>query len=190
MIKPVVEIGNPLLRKENTEVPIPEIASPEIQGVVTDLIDTVRSVNGAGIAAPQIGVNLNIFVVEIADNPRYPYKPNFPLTVVINPKVTFLSDKQMQVYEGCLSIPNFRGRVNRFTEIEVAYHDREGAPRKQMIKGVTAGTFQHEYDHLQKVLFTDRVDDTTTLCTLDSFKQFHEQAFISYIKGVVAEYGS
>ena len=190
MIKPVLEIGNPILRNENAEIPVSEISSPEIQEVITDLIDTNRSVNGAGIAAPQIGVNLKIFVVEIADNPRYPYKPNFPLTVIINPKITPLSEKKMRVYEGCLSVPNLRGKVGRFTEIEVEYHDREGVPQKRTIKGITAGTFQHEFDHLQKILFPDRVEDSTTFCTWDSFKQFHEKAFIEYVEGVVAEYGS
>jgi peptide deformylase len=190
MIKPILEIGDPTLRKENREIPAPEITSPEVQGIIDDLIETNRSVNGAGLAAPQIGVNVQMFVVEVKDNPRYPYKPDYPLTLVVNPKITPLSEKLMQIYEGCLSVPNLRGKVDRYAEIEVEYFDRGGAPQKRVVRGITAGTFQHEYDHLQATLFTDKVKDRATFNSWDSFKRFHEKSFIAYVKEIVDAYGS
>lgn len=190
MIRPILEIGHPLLREKNEEIPAAKISSPEIQEIIDDLIETNRSVKGAGLAAPQIGVNLQMYVVEVKDNPRYPYKPDFPLTLVINPKISAASNKQMHIYEGCLSIPNLRGKIDRFTEIEIEFFDREGAYQEQMIKGITAGTFQHEYDHLQGVLFVDKVNDPKTFCTWDSFKQFYEKKFVEYVNEIVGEYGS
>ena len=113
MIRKIIEIGHPALREIAKAVPKADIASKKIQRLVEDLIDTMRYANGAGLAATQIAVPLRGCVIEVKKNPRYPYTPDIPLTVLINPKITFLTDKRIAVYEGCLSVPNLRGQVER-----------------------------------------------------------------------------
>ena len=146
--------------------------------------------NGAGLAATQVSVPWRIFVVEVKDNPRYPYKPNIPLTVLINPKIEFLTEERFENYEGCLSVPNLRGVVDRCPEINIKAHDRTGEPIEILAKGMTAGTFQHEFDHLDGLLFLDKVTDTKTVCTWDEFKKHHEGDFRKQVEKIVAKYGS
>ena len=100
---------------------------------------------------------LRVCVIEVKKNPRYPYKPDIPLTVLINPKITFLTKKRISVYEGCLSVPNLRGQVERCPEIKVEGLDRNGESVNFISKGISAGTFQHELDHLDGLLFTDHL---------------------------------
>src|SRR5690349_5250672 len=130
-----------------------------MQAFIDDLVETMRDANGAGIAAPQVHVPVRIFAVEVQDNPRYPYKPNIPLTVVVNPVIEPLTQETFENYEGCLSVPNLRGVVDRFTEIRLTGLDRGGRPIDRTVRGLTAGTFQHEKDHVDGVLFVDRVKD-------------------------------
>ena len=108
MIRTIVQIGNPALRQVADSVDVSQIQSDEIQVLIDDLIETMRHANGAGLAATQIAVPLRICIIEVNKNPRYPYKPDIPLTVLINPKVTFLTEERVNVYEGCLSVPNMR----------------------------------------------------------------------------------
>ncbi len=105
MLRKIVQIGNPALREIALEVKESEITSDKIQSLIDDLIETMRNANGAGLAATQIAVPLRICIIEVNKNPRYPYKPDIPLTVLINPKITFLTDERIYVYEGCLSVP-------------------------------------------------------------------------------------
>ena len=105
MIRNIVQIGNPALRQIAEEVNESEITSGEIQNLIDDLIETMRNANGAGLAATQIAVPLRICVIEVNKNPRYPYKPDIPLTVLINPKITFLTEERISVYEGCSVCP-------------------------------------------------------------------------------------
>ena len=190
MIREIVEIGNPALRQIAKSVPEDEIPSKRIQRLVEDLIETMRYANGAGLAATQITVPLRVCVVEVKKNPRYPYKPDIPLTVLINPKVTFLTDKRMHVYEGCLSVPNLRGKVERCLEIKVEAFDRNGNNISFISKGISAGTFQHELDHLDGLIYTDKIKDPSTLCTLKEFAINYEDKFKDEVMNIVEEYGS
>lgn len=186
----IANIGDPVLRKVATEIAVEQISSDEVQTFIDDLIETMHLANGAGLAAPQVSVPWRIFVVEVKDNPRYPYKPNIPLTILINPQIEFLTEERFSNYEGCLSVPNLRGIVERCPEINIKGFDRTGEPVEILAKGVTAGTFQHEFDHLDGLLFLDKVNDTKSLCTWDEFKKYHEDNFRKQVEKVVAKYGS
>jgi peptide deformylase len=186
----IVKVGNPILRRVAKQVTKEQIGSVEVQTFIDNLIETMRLANGAGLAATQVSVPWRIFVLEIKDNIRYPYKPNIPLTVLINPQIEFLTEDRFDNYEGCLSVPDLRGVVERCPEIRVRGFNREGNSVEIFPKGITAGTFQHEYDHLDGVLFLDKVKDTKSLCTWDEFKKHHEGDFIKQLEKIVAKYGS
>jgi peptide deformylase len=114
-------------------------------------------------------------------NPRYPYKPPIPLTVVVNPVIEPLDDELVEINEGCLSVPDLRGSVERHVNVRVRYLDREGVAHDEVKRGLTAGTFQHEVDHLDGVLFVDRVRDPRTLSTWEQFERHHRDAFLARI---------
>ena len=190
MIRQIVQIGNPALRQIANEVNESEIASSEIQNLIDDLIETMRNANGAGLAATQIAAPYRICVIEVNKNPRYPYKPDIPLTVLINPKVTFLTEERINVYEGCLSVPNLRGKVDRCPEILIEGLDRDGQILSFVAKGISAGTFQHELDHLDGLVFTDRMKDASSLTTIDEFTSNHEEEFKQQVINIVKNYGS
>ncbi len=189
-VREIITVGHPVLRERAREVDADELASPEIQQLIDDLIDTMRHANGAGIAANQIGVPVRITTIEVNDNPRYPYKPCIPLTVVINPVIGALDDEMVEINEGCLSVPNLRGNVHRHVNVRVRYLDRDGVAHDEVRRGLTAGTFQHECDHLDGVLFLDRVTDPTTFTTWEQFERFHRDAFIERITAFVNRVGS
>ncbi len=178
-VREILSIGHPALRARAAAVPRCEIASERTQGLVDDLIDTMRHANGAGLAANQIGETDRVVVIEVNDNPRYPYKPPIPLTVAINPELEVLDDETVVINEGCLSVP-LRGDVLRSVNLRVRYFDREGAEHCITVRGLTAGTWQHECDHLDGVLITDRADPST-LSTWGEFEQHHRDAFIERI---------
>jgi peptide deformylase len=187
----IVEIGHPVLRERAREVTAEELGSPEIQGLIDDMIETMRAASGAGLAANQVGETVRVAVVEVRpDNRRYPYKPPVPLTVVVNPVIDPLDDDVEQINEGCLSVPNLRGEVPRRMNIRVRYLDREGAEHDEVRRGLTAGTFQHELDHLDGVLFLDRVTDPATLTTWDQFERFHRDDFVERARRIVERTGS
>jgi peptide deformylase len=189
-VRDIVHVGNPVLRERSREVTREELASPEVQLLIDDLIDTMRAASGAGIAAPQVGEPVRIATIEVTSNPRYPYKPRIPLTVVVNPIVEALDDELVEINEGCLSVPNMRGNVMRHVNIRVRYLDRHGVEHDEVKRGLTAGTFQHELDHLDGVLFLDRVHDTRSLTTWEDFERFHRDAFVARITDFVARVGS
>ena len=189
-VREIVTVGHPVLRRRAREVAPDELASPEVQGLIDDLIDTMRHANGAGIAANQIGVPLRVSTIEVGDNPRYPYKPRIPLTVVVNPVIEPLDDETVEINEGCLSVPNLRGVVSRFVNVRVRYLDRDGGEHDEVKRGLTAGTFQHECDHLDGVLFLDRVTDPRTFTTWEQFERFHRAEFVERISEFVGRVGS
>ena len=189
-VREILHVGNPLLREVSREVSHDELASPGMQQLIDDLIDTMHAANGAGIAAPQVGALVRITTIEVNKNPRYPYKPPIPLTVVVNPVIEFLDDEMVEVNEGCLSVPNMRGNVMRHVNIRVRYHDRHGVEHDEVKRGLTAGTFQHEIDHLDGLLFLDRVHDTRTLTTWEQFERYHRAAFVERITAFVERVGS
>ncbi|MBM4377060.1 MAG: peptide deformylase [Deltaproteobacteria bacterium] len=189
-VLPILHVGHPNLRLTAREVTREELALPETQAFIDDLVETMHHANGAGLAATQVDRPLRICAIEVKDNPRYPYKPNIPLTILVNPVLEPLGDDTFDNEEGCLSVPNLRGGVRRFAELRVTSWDRHGATEQRIVRGITAGTFQHEVDHLDGKLFLDRVEDPRTLATWDQWKAHRETAFIERVRAVVARYGS
>ena len=186
-----MEIGHPVLRERAREIGPEELGSPEIQALIDDMIETMRAANGAGLAANQVGETVRVAVVEVRpDNPRYPYKPAVPLTVIVNPEIEAVDDDVEQINEGCLSVPNMRGEVPRHMAIRVRYLDRDGVEHEEVRRGLTAGTFQHELDHLDGVLFLDRVTDPASLSTWDQFQRFHRDEFERRARAIVERTGS
>src|SRR5215210_5177238 len=120
-VRDIATIGHPILRVPTTPVTAEELATPEIQQLIDDLIDTMRHANGAGIAANQIGVPIRIATIEVGNNPRYPYKPRIPLTVIVNPDIEPIDEELVEINEGCLSVPNLRGSVMRHVNVRVRY---------------------------------------------------------------------
>ena len=187
-VRDILSIGHPALRTPAVTVPPAEIGGTRVQRIVDDLIDTMRHADGAGLSANQIGETVRIVVIEVNGNPRYPYKPPIPLTVAINPELEALDNKTVVLNEGCLSVP-LRGDVVRRINLRVRYLDRDGAERRVEARGLTAGTWQHECDHLNGVLITDRADPAT-LATWDEFERHHRDAFIERITRFVELVGS
>ena len=189
-LRKIAVVGNPILRQEGRKVTREELASESMQRFIDDLIETMRDANGAGLAALQVYEPVQICAIEVKDNPRYPYKPNVPLTVLVNPEITPLTDETFENFEGCLSVPDLRGVVERVTEIRVRAWDRHGNDIDQVVRGLTAGTYQHEVDHLHGKLFLDRVKDTSTLCTWKEFERHHQARFAERARALVARFGS
>ncbi|MDP7037921.1 MAG: peptide deformylase [Myxococcota bacterium] len=188
-IKEIALIGEPILRKKSRLLDPEEIHHAETQECINDMIETMHRAHGAGIAANQIFSPRRICVIEVNNNPRYPYKPNIPLTVLINPQITLIGSETFENYEGCLSVPNLRGRVTRHCEIKIEAFDRAGHKIENVIKGITAGTYQHEIDHLDGKLFVDRVKDPTSLCTWEAFKKYNEEDVEKEVKTIVQRWG-
>ena len=187
----IVEIGHPVLRERAREVGEDELRTDAVQGLIDDMIDTMRAADGAGLAANQVAETLRIAVVEVREgNPRYPYKPPIALTVMVNPVIEPLDDDVEQINEGCLSVPNLRGEVPRHVNVSVRYLDRDGVEHEEVRRGLTAGTFQHELDHLDGVLFVDRVEDPATFSTWEQFERFHQGAFEERARRLVERVGS
>ena len=155
-----------------------ELASPAVQRLIDDMIETMRVAGGAGLAANQVGSLLRIAVAEVDHNPRYPYKPPIPLTVMVNPVIEPLDGETEEINEGCLSVPDLRGEVDRHVRVRVRRLDRDGAEHDEVRLGLTAGTFQHELDHLDGLLFLDRVRDPATFTTWEQFERHHRAAFV------------
>ncbi len=186
----IAQLGHPVLRQRAEELTEEALAAEATQTFIDDLVQTMRDANGAGLAANQVYRPLRICAVEVHDNPRYPYKPNVPLTVMINPIIEPLNDDTFENFEGCLSVPNLRGIVRRHTEIRLSGWTRDGERFTREVRGLTAGTFQHEIDHLDGLLFVDRVHDTRSLCTWEEYRRHHETSFADRAKALVARYGS
>ena len=190
-VREIVSVGDPVLRERAREVSPEELASPGVQRLIGDMIETMRAAGGAGLAANQIGVLLRIAVVEVArDHPRYPYKPPVPLTVLVNPVLEPLDAETERINEGCLSVPDLRGEVERHVRVRVRRLDRDGAEHDEVRLGLTAGTFQHELDHLDGILFLDRVRDPTTFTTWEQFERHHRAAFAARAEALTARVGS
>lgn len=189
-IRKIATLGHPVLRQVSRTLSREELATPKVQAFIDDLIETMHDASGAGLAANQVYEPIRICAIEVRNNPRYPYKPNFPLTVLVNPVVIPTTDETFLNYEGCLSVPNLRGEVRRFTQVLVRAWDREGKDIELEIKGLTAGTFQHELDHLDGKVFVDRVEDTRSLATWADFERHHQAAFVERARALVARFGS
>lgn len=159
----VIELGNPLLRQQAQLVE--DVQSERIQTLVEDLLVTVKEANGVGIAAPQVAQSDRLFIVASRPNLRYPTAPTMEPTAMINPTILAHSDETVNGWEGCLSIPGIRGEVPRYQAIEVEYTGRDGKLYKQALTDFVARIFQHELDHLDGIVFVDRVESTQDLIT-------------------------
>ena len=157
MIRDVLRMGDPRLLERSREVQ--EVATPELDALLDDMRDTMRAQNGAGLAAPQIGVGLQVVIFGIDHNPRYPDAEAVPQTILINPKLTALTEDVAEDWEGCLSVPGMRGVVPRFTHLRYEGFDQYGKPLKREVDGFHARVVQHEYDHLIGVLYPMRIRD-------------------------------
>ena len=189
-VLPIVTVGDPVLRARARDIGGDELASTVVQHLIDDMIDTMRAAGGAGLAANQVGELLRIAVVEVDHNPRYPYKPPIPLTVIVNPVLEPVDDELVAINEGCLSVPDLRGTLDRHVTVRLRYLDRHGAEHDEIRRGLTAGTFQHEVDHLDGILFLDRVSDPTTFTTWEQFERHHRDAFVARITEFVERVGS
>jgi peptide deformylase len=189
-VREIVTIGDPVLRERAREVAPEELRSPGVQELIDDLIETKRSANGAGLAANQVGERLRVAVAEVeGTNPRYPYKPEIPLTVMVNPVIEPVDDEKIEINEGCLSVPDLRGYLERHAAIRVGYLDRYGVEHTDVRRGLAAGTFQHEVDHLDGVLFVDRADPRT-LAIWDHYERHQRADFEERARAIVERYGS
>lgn len=190
-IRKIAQIGHPILREVARTVSKEELAGEAMQTLIDDIVETMRDANGAGLAATQIYEGVQICALEVEDNPRYPYKPRIPLTVLVNPEIEPLTEETFDNYEGCLSVPNLRGLVPRAARIRLKALDRHGNEIDEEYEGFTAGTIQHEVDHLFGKLFVDRVEDRSSLATWTEFERHHKARFLeTTVKEVVAKYHS
>ena len=186
----IAQIGHPILRQPTRILTREELLSEEIQSFLDDLVETMREASGAGLAANQVYQSLRICAVEVRNNSRYPYRPNIPLTILVNPVLTPAGDETFINYEGCLSVPNLRGQVRRHCEVHVDALDREGNSISTVVKGMTAATYQHEVDHLDGRIFLDRVEDPNSVVTLENFQRYCMDKVAADVEALVKRYGS
>ena len=174
----IAQIGHPILRNKTKDIPINEIKSENTQKIIEKMIKTMRKHNGAGLAANQIYEPISICIVEVLDNPRYKHLNTIPLKVLINPKVIIKKDTAtFNSYEGCLSVPNLRGKVKRYNTINVTYYNMDAKKITEDIKGLESIVYQHEIDHLHGFLFTDKVEDNSTLVTYENYQKYYEEEY-------------
>ena len=156
-VRPVLRMGHPLLLQ--VAAPVERFGTAELRRLVTDMDDTMRALNGAGIAAPQIGVSLRAVIFEVTSNPRYPQAEPVPYTVLLNPVLDPLGTERDEAWEGCLSVPGLRGIVARHTKLRYRGFDLDGRPGDRTVTGFHARVVQHEVDHLDGILYPMRVAD-------------------------------
>lgn len=158
-IKTVLKMGNPMLSQRAEE--IKQFNTPELHALIQDMQDTMAHMNGAGIAAPQIGVGLRVVIFGVGSNPRYPDAEQVPYTVLINPTLNPIGDSIEDGWEGCLSVPGLRGVVPRYQRLHYTGFDPYGMPIDRMVSGFHARVVQHECDHLDGILYPMRIKDLT-----------------------------
>jgi peptide deformylase len=157
MIRDVLRMGDPRLLAVAS--PVKDFHSEELKTLLADMRDTMAHLNGAGLAAPQIGVGLRVVIFGVKSNPRYPDAEEVPDTVLINPRITPLSDEMEEGWEGCLSVPGMRGVVPRYRKLKYAGFDDQGKPLEREVEGFHARVVQHECDHLDGILYPMRIRD-------------------------------
>ena len=174
----IAQIGHPILRNKTKDIPINDIKSDNTQKIIEKMIKTMRKHNGAGLAANQIYEPIRICIIEVLDNPRYKHLNTIPLKVLINPKVIIKKDTAtFNSYEGCLSVPNLRGKVKRYNSVNVTYYTMDAKKITEDIKGLESIVYQHEIDHLDGYLFTDKVEDNSTLVTYENYQKYYEEEY-------------
>ena len=172
-VRPIVRLGHPALRTPARPIPSEQIRGAEIQQLIDDMVDTMRDASGVGLAAPQLGADLQLFVYASEGHPEgHPRHPDIPLRVVVNPLITPHHRELVYDWEGCLSIPDLRGMVPRHLAVRVQGHDREGRPLDYVATDFEARIVQHEYDHLNGITFLDRMRDLRTLGYIAEWNEY------------------
>lgn len=164
-VREILKMGDPRLLR--VAEPVKEFNTPELDALIADMFDTMYAANGAGLAAPQIGVNLRLVIYGFKQNTRYPDAPPVPETVLINPKLRPLSAERDEGWEGCLSVPGLRGVVPRFSALHYEGFDQFGNVISRDAEGFHARVVQHEYDHLDGILYPMRIEDFTQFGFVD-----------------------
>lgn len=168
-LNPIIQLGNPTLRQKAASVE--NIQDERIQELIDNLIATVSQANGVGIAATQVAESYRLLILASHPNDRYPYAPLMEPTAMINPQIIAHSDEVVKGWEGCLSVPGIRGLVPRYQSIEVEYTDRNGELKTQTLTDFVARIFQHEFDHLDGIVFVDRLESTLDMITEQEFQK-------------------
>ncbi len=168
----VAHLGHPILRQVAEPVSPEAIGAPEIQRLIDDMFETMDDHDGAGLAAPQVHVSRRIAIYGVDANPRYPDAEAVPLTVLINPKLTPLGEDQEEDWEGCLSVPDLRGKVPRFARVRVEAYGRDGKRLRFEARDFHARVVQHECDHLDGKVYLDRMRSMETLSFLPEFQRY------------------
>jgi peptide deformylase len=157
MRRPVLKMGDPLLLQ--VARPVQRFDAPELSSLLADMHDTMTALNGAGLAAPQIGVSQQVVIFGVGRNPRYPQAEEVPYTVLINPQLEPIGDEMEEGWEGCLSVPGMRGLVPRYARLRYRGCDQFGKPIDRTVGGFHARVVQHEVDHLLGILYPMRIRD-------------------------------
>ena len=168
----VARLGHPVLRQVAEPVPPEGIKAPALQRLIDDMIETMAEYDGAGLAAPQVHVSKQIVVFQVEGNPRYPDAETIPLTVLIDPKITALTQQTEEDWEGCLSLPDLRGKVPRHTQVRVEAYDRAGKKLNYVAREFHARVVQHECDHLIGKVFVDRMRSMESLSFVREFLRY------------------
>jgi peptide deformylase len=156
-VRRVLKMGDPLLFK--VAEPVVDFDASELEALIADMFDTMAALNGAGLAAPQIGVSKRVVIFGVESNPRYPDAEPVPTTVLVNPEIEILTDEKEDGWEGCLSVPGMRGLVSRYTRLRYRGFDQHGNPIGREASGFHARVVQHECDHLDGILYPMRLKD-------------------------------
>jgi peptide deformylase len=171
----VARLGHPILRQITQPLTARELQDANVQQFIDDMVVTMREYDGVGLAADQVHESKQIAVLEVAGNPRYPNKGEVPLTTLINPKITPVTEELEDDWEGCLSIPELRGRVPRYKSIRVEAWDRNGKPLEFIANDFHARVIQHEFDHLNGKVYLDRMREFSTLTFLTEYTRYWMQ---------------
>lgn len=165
MIRDVLKMGDPRLLEVSR--PVSAFGTAELGALIADMRDTMAHLNGAGLAAPQIGVPLRVVIFGVTRNPRYPDAEEVPDTVLINPAITPIGEEMEEAWEGCLSVPGMRGVVSRFMKVRYRGFDESGRPIDRSVEGFHARVVQHECDHLDGILYPMRIRDMSRFGFVD-----------------------
>ncbi|MBF0432398.1 MAG: peptide deformylase [Fibrobacteria bacterium] len=171
-IPDLIPLEDPVL-KQKAEL-VTDIASPGMQQFIDELMEACTHYEGVGIAAPQVGKSIRLFIMASGPNLRYPDAPKMEMEAVINPQIKTMSEENIIDYEGCLSVPGYRGQVNRAESIEVEYVNRNGVNVSATFEGFIARIFQHEYDHLEGIIYPMRMEENAELITIDDYHKLVE----------------
>jgi peptide deformylase len=172
----IAQLGNPILRQQAQ--PVKKITDKKLQQLIDSLTKTAATANGVGIAAPQVSQSYRLFIVASRPNPRYPNAPLMEPTAMINPRIVAHGDEIVKDWEGCLSVPGFRGLVPRYKTVEVEYTTRDGRIQRQILTDFVARIFQHELDHLNGLVFLDRIESTQDLYTEQEYQKLIDEGRI------------